>query len=1175
MFFRLACTLIACAFVSIAQDARGTLLGRVTDAQGASLPGVAVKVVNNATQVAVSPTTNAEGNFVAPYLLPGLYTVTVEMTGFKKFVQNDVQLRVNDQVELNVQLQVGDVLETIEVTAQTPLLSTAEASLGQVVDERRITDLPSFAGNPMDLVHLAPGTVNGTNLRLRKAPFNNAPSQFSTDGGGNYQNEFSIDGVANTYSDGTQPRVAFSPPQFALNEFKIQTTAYDASMGHTMGSVVNVSSKGGTNELHGEVHWWFRNKAFDAPTIFQNRSGQSLAQYTDNRYGGSVGGPVVIPKLYNGRNKTFWFFGYEGNKFQDPANQSVSTVPIDAVRNGDLSAYLALGANYQVYDPATTVQNAAGQFVRQPFAGNIIPQNRISPVARAIMNAWPRPNQPTTNREFRNNYFRSSKALEDYWTTIGRVDHAWSEKHRMFLRLHRDYWQEDKNRFLDANDNITGIILNRVNRGIALDDVFVFTPTFLLNVRYGVTAQEFPEQRVSRGFDLSTLGFSPNLVGLIPREMATFPRVNVPPFTILSNWETGDGTTSSLLHHLSGNLTNLKGAHTMRYGVDFRVYREFRNRFQEAVSPNLVFDSTYTRQSNVSANPQLAGEIASFLLGIPGITPANPSLPANSPGNLSAMQRAASYAEQDKYWGFYFQDDWKVSRKLTINLGLRYEYETPITERFDRAVVGFAFDQSNPIEAEARAAYARNPIPELPVSSFRTTGGLTFANTNGNGRGYWNAPTKNFQPRIGIAYQLTPKTIIRTGYGIFTGSIGVNYANTIQTGFSQSTPIQPSLDNGLTFVASLANPFPNGLIEPAGAGNGLRTNLGQNIEFWDPNRRNPYAQRWSFGVQRELPKQILIEMSYVGNRITRLPIARNLNALPNQYLSTSRERDQARITFLNQTVANPFQGLDSVSGATITRRQLLRPYPHFADVIRQENIGYSWYHALQTRIERRFAQGFTFQLSHTWSKAMEAREFLNPADITPSEVISELDRTHTWRASAIWELPFGRGRRFGANMARFVEFFAGGWQLNGIWQNQSGQPLAFGNRIFNGDLSQVSLPSDERSVDRWLRIDPATGRAYGFNTSAAQQLDTNSQLRTFPLRFSGIRGPGQDRLDLSLFKNFRMTERITTQFRAEAYNALNHPNLGNPNADPTNAAYGTITSQDSPRSWQFALRVSF
>jgi hypothetical protein len=1161
MVFRLLCLLAALATGTFAQDARGTLLGRVTDATSASLPGVPVKIVNNATQVSVSPVTNAEGNFVAPYLLPGLYTVTVEMAGFKKFVSNEVQVRINDQVELNIQLQVGDVREIVEVTAETPILQTADASLGQVVDERRITDLPSFAGNPMDLVHLAPGTVNGTNLRLRKAPFNNAPSQFSTDGGGNYQNEFSIDGVANTYSDGTQPRVAFSPPQFALNEFKIQTAAFDSSIGHTMGSVVNVSSKGGTNELHGEVHWWVRNKAFDAPTIFQNRSGQSPAQYTDNRYGGSIGGPVVLPKLYNGRNKTFFFFGFEGNKFQDPANQAVSTVPIDAIRSGDLSSYLALGTAYQIYDPATTTLNAQGQFVRQAFPNNIIPQSRISPVARAILNAWPSPNQPTTNREFRNNFFRSSKALEDYWTTIGRVDHTWSEKHRMFLRLHRDYWQEDKNRFLDAADNITGIILNRVNRGIALDDVFVFSPTFLLNVRYGITQQEFPERRVSQGFDLSSLGFSSNLVNLIPRDIATFPRVNVPPFTVLSNWESGDGSTSSLLHHLSGNLTNLKGAHTMRYGVDFRVYREFRNRFQEAASPNLNFDSTYTRQSNVSANPQLAGEIASFLLGLPATN--------------AVLARPASYAEQDKYFGFYFQDDWKVNRRLTVNLGLRYEYETPITERFDRAVVGFAFDQSNPIEAAAREAYARNPIPELPVSNFRAIGGLTFANADGNGRSYWNAPRKNFQPRIGLAFQLTPKTLIRTGYGIFTGSIGVNYANTIQTGFSQQTPIQASLDNGLTFVASLANPFPNGLIEPAGAGNGLRTNLGQTIEFWDQNRRNPYAQRWSFGIQRELPKQFLIEVSYVGNRVTRLPITRNLNALPNEYLSTSPERDQARITFLGQTVPNPFRGLDAVSGANITRRQLLRPYPHFGDVNRQENVGYSWYHAMQSRIERRFAQGFTFQLSHTWSKAMEAREFLNPADIRPYEVISDLDRTQAWRASAIWELPFGRGRRWGGNTSTFVNFLAGGWQLNGLWQNQSGQPLSFGNRIFNGDLSQVALPDGERSVDRWLRVDPATGRAYGFNTNAAQQLDTASQLRTFPIRFSGIRGPGQDRLDLSLFKNFRMTERFVTQFRAEAYNALNHPNLGNPNADPTNAAYGQITSQDSPRGWQFALKISF
>lgn len=1151
-----------------AQESRGAILGRITDPSGAPIGGAVVKATNPETGITLTATANGEGNYFLPYLVPGKYTVAAEQAGFKSLVQNDVQVRVTDQVKLDFSLQIGDAKEIVQVTAETPLLNSAEASLGQVIDERRAAELPLFAGNAMDLVHLAPGTVNGTNLRLRKAPFNNAPSQFSTNGAGNYVNEFSIDGVINVYSDGTQPRVAFSVPQMAISEFKIQTTPYDASMGHTMGSVVNVNTKGGTNLLHGEAHWWFRNSVFDAPTIFQNRAGQGISKYTDNRYGFALGGPVVIPKVYNGKNKTFWFYTWEQNKFQDPSNQQTSTVPIDAVRRGDLSPYLALGAAYQVYDPKSTVAGANGVFTRTPFPGNIIPPSRLDPVAVNIMKAWPAPNQATTNREFRNNFFLNSKAIENYWTNQGRVDHTFSEKHRIFGRMHRDYWQEDKNRFFSATDNISGIILNRVNRGVALDDVYVFSPSLLMNLRYGITQQDFPERRVSRGFDLASLGFSPALVGLVEKNIATFPRTNVAPFSVLSNWETGDGTTSSLIHHLSGTITKVAGAHTMRMGFDGRLNREFRNRFPQQTSPDFVFQSALASANTGAAAPQLGGEITTFLLGIPGGT--------------SNMARLASYAEQDKYIGLFYQDDWKVSRKLTLNLGVRWDLESGITERYNRSVYSFDSTTANPLSAAAIANYARAPIPELPVNQFRVNGGLTFAAVGSNPRNYWSPRYSNFQPRIGLAYQLDSKTVARAGYGIFTGPIGVYYTNTIQTGFSQTTPVQATLDNGLTYVASTANPFPNGLLAPTGSSLGLSTNLGQALQVYDPTRKNPYAQRWSLGFQRQLPAQFVVELSYVGNRSTRLAVDRNLNAFPNQYLSTSPVRDQATINLLSANFANPFAGLNSIYGANTNRSQLLRPYPQFGDITVNQPVGYAWYHALQSRIERRFSQGLTVQFSHTWSKAMEATQFLNAADPTPYETVALLDRTHAIRGSAIWEIPFGHGRKWGGASHSIVNFLAGGWQLNGVMQKQSGQPLEFGNRIFNGDLAQVALPKDERSVDRWLRLVPNTDAAtaasrplvpYGFEWQTARQLANN--LRQFPLRFSGIRGPGQSRWDFSLIKNFKFRERLNTQFRAETYNATNYPNLGNPNTDPTNAAYGTITSQDSPRSWQFALRLTF
>src|SRR5436305_5640588 len=323
--------LCAFSFTVFGQDTRGSILGRVTDATGANVAGADVHVSNLSTGVSVTAKTNDSGNYNVPYLTPGMYTVSAELAGFKKVVRENVQVRVNDSVELNMSLTVGDVAESVEVTADTPLLSTAEASLGQVVDERRVMELPIFSGNAMEFTLLAPGTVNGTDMRLRKAPFNNAPSQFSTDGSGLFNNEFTIDGVTNTFSDSVNVRVAFSPPQASIGEFKVQTSAFDASLGHTTGSVVNVSTKGGTNDIHGSAWWWLRHSALDTPDIFQNRSGAKLAVYQDNRYGLSAGGPVRIPKVYNGKNKTFWFFTWEANKFGSPA-PITSTVPRAAWR---------------------------------------------------------------------------------------------------------------------------------------------------------------------------------------------------------------------------------------------------------------------------------------------------------------------------------------------------------------------------------------------------------------------------------------------------------------------------------------------------------------------------------------------------------------------------------------------------------------------------------------------------------------------------------------------------------------------------------------------------------------------------------------------------------------------------------------------------------------------------
>ena len=810
---------------------------------------------------------------------------------------------------------------------------------------------------------------------------------------------------------------------------------------------------------------------------------------------------------------------------------------------------LKLGANYQLYDPATIQPAAGGRFSRQPFPNNIIPPSRINPIGRKILDLYPHPNTAGT-ADGRNNYFYSGKALEDYWTTIGRFDHVISDKDRLFVRVHRDYWQEDKNR--SFGNDVNGIILNRINRGIALDEVHMFSPTFVLNFRYGLTQQEFPERRVSSGFDLASLGFDPAFVNLFPKGSSAVPNISVGSLTTLSSSESGDGVASSINHTFTGNLTNIRGNHTLRFGPEFRLYRVFSDRHSADNSPSLAFNSLWGRGPfDNSPAPPVGSELVALLLGIPG-------------GNAT---RSGSFATQDKYYAAYFQDDWKITRRLTLNLGVRVEHESPVSERYNRSVVNFVPDVANPISAAAIANYAKSPIPELPASQFRVNGGVTFAGVGSNGGNFWNGTGLAWNPRIGFAFQLTPKTVIRSGYGIFYGSLGAFRTSANLSGFSQSTPIEATNDNGLTFKTTLANPLPNGLLSPLGAGAGLATNLGQGLNFFQQDRKLPYAQRWSFGIQREFARGFVLETSYVGNRGTALGVSRNLNVTPAKYLSTSPTRDQATIDYLGAQFQNPFFGLNpQYTSSTTSRASLLTPYPQFSAINYSDPVGYSWYHSLQSRVERRFTNGFTLQISHTWSKSMEAATFLNPTDPMPYRSLSDLDRAQRITGSGIWELPFGKGRHWGTQMPKYLDFVAGGWQLSGAYQRQSGAPINWGQVLFTGDPNTLVLPSDQRNTDRWFNTDI-------FNKRSQDVLASN--IRTFPLRFSNVRFDSQRRLDFSINKTFPITERFRMRFRADAFNIENTPVLRGPDTNPTSTTFGRITAQEPPRSFQFSLNLQF
>ena len=941
-------------------------------------------------------------------------------------------------------------------------------------------------------------------------------------------------------------------------EFKVQTATYDAALGRAPGGNVNLVLRSGTNKFHGMAYGFHNNQVLTAMDLFQRqllaagpltdeRRAQANPRNILNRFGANVSGPVVLPKLYNGHNKTFWIYGFEGlTRPGIERGNSFYTVPTLAQRKGDFSGLLPLGSAYQVYDPATIAPAAGGRFSRLPFAGNLVPASRLDGTAQKINPLWLEPNVAGTT-DSRNNYQRLSGSYNEYRSHIAKVDHNFSDRHRAFLRYNRWYNLFSSGDLLGNGTNGTDRF--RRNWGFGADDVFVISPSFLMNLRWGFARTEQTFIPLASNFDLAGLGFSSQLINSIDPAARYLTQIAPAGIQAISN--AARSTATANYHTWAADFTKSLSRHALRFGAEYRLYREHTYNFS-LVTPQLVFGNTFTRGPLDNSPVAPIGQgYASFLLGLP------------TDGQQNVVD---SLAEQSKTSAFYFQDDWRITKTISINAGVRYDYDSPATERFDRSIRGFDFSSPSPIEARARTAYAAAPIPELPVANFRATGGLLFAGAAGQPRELWQADRNNFAPRLGIAWQVRPRTVVRTGYGLYFVPLGVDRTTVNQSGFSLRNLLVASTDNGLTYSSSLANPFPAGLAQPQRAAGGLDTDIGRAISFFNPRPRNGYQQRFSMSVQHQIG-QWLVEASYVGNRGTALPVSRPLNPVPNDQLSQLPVRDQPTIDRLSRQVNNPFfpLPLTDIAGRTVAASQLMRPYPHFTGLSADQPLGYSWYHSLQTRIERRFSRGFTVNLGHTWSKLMEANGYRNGGDAALEEVISDLDRTHRFTGSSILELPFGKGRKFWNSAGRLPNAVVGDWQVQAVWQRNTGAPITFGNLLLTGDIR--ALPAATPTLDSWFN----TGI---FNRVPAQQLASN--VRTLSSRFSGVRIPGQETWDISALKNFRVTERVRLQFRGEMLNALNRSNLAGPNTDPTNTLFGRITATSGfPRQIHLGLKMTF
>lgn len=1143
-----------------AQESRATVLGRVTDSSGSVIPAATVEISNLNTGVTVKTRTNDEGNYFSSFLNPGIYRITAVKEGFKRTVRNAVTLSVGGRVELNMALDIGVLTEAVTVSADVSLLETANATLGRVVSTEEVRSLPINHGNVDNLIRLGTG-VGFTDDPAKDQPWEPLNTAYSMAGSVSSRNEFTLDGASNTLHDEARGSIAqaWSPISDVVAEFKVQTATFDVSTGQTQGGVVNVSLKSGANQFHGSAFWGKQTPAMNANLWFSNRAGQPRADAKYNRVGGMFNGPVMLPGIYNGKNRTFFLVAYEYVKSVLSSGGILATVPTAAQRNGDFSALLRLGGAYQIYDPFTRTPAAGGRFTNQPLPDNVIPASRISPIAQKILSYYPLPEQAGTadggNNLDRSNWPRRTK----FHSTLYKFDHNLSDRHRLMFRMNTQRNDNNSVDYFGFDNPSQGAIFWQESASFAFAENYSFSPSFVMDLR--VSDSSFVRaQGPSSGkdFQISTLGFPPYLLNAIAPYYREFPTITINGYTAL-----GDRTP---LHKLTetrnATLTFFKsaGVHQIKFGGEFRFYPDNRVSGSASTPTSLTLTEAYTRGPLDNSPVAPRGQaLAALLYGIPT-------------GGSLTIPSAQDFAASNKVWAGFIQDDWKVTRSLNVNFGLRYELETALTERYNRSVRGFDPTAVQSFESFVLANYAKSPTPEIPPSQFSVRGGLTYAGVNGQPHALYNPDTNNFMPRVGFAYSPNSKTVIRGGFGMYFGSLGVRQSDPIQPGYSLTTQIVPSNDGGVTFAASLANPFPNGFLQPTGSSLGALTSVGNGVSFFNPNAAAPRLRKYELDIQRELPGRFVLSVGYLGSRGDDMEVSRALSALPNQYLSKSPVRDQATINYLSANLPNPFLGVSQFSGTSLTgtvisRSSLLSPFPQFPSVLNYTYDGKSWYDAMNVKFEKRFSHGYLVSMTYTFSKFIEATSLLNAGDAAPVRAISTQDYPHHVALSVVYQLPFGQGRKFLPRLNRAGQALLGGWDTSYIYTYQSGSAIPFGNVILKGSLKDVPLPDSERRAERWFNT-------AAFNIVNAEQLGSN--LMSLSPRFNGIRAQAYNSWDMSLLKYVKFHEQKQLEFRAEALNVLNQVTFAIPNTTPTSTTFGQVTAQRNvPRRMQLTLRFQF
>jgi hypothetical protein len=1142
---------------ALAQTATGVIQGSVLDSSGAAVPGAKVTVLNTSTGVRQGTAANSQGSFIQPYLIPGNYTVTVEQAGFDKHVTSDIRLSVQQTIAIEVTLKVGEVSTAVEVNANTAQLSTTTSTVATVITNKAMIDLPLNGRNPFSLATLVPGVFPGGG----STPW--------ISGGRNASSEITIDGTSIIVPENNVSiqDTGYTPVVDTVEEVAVITNALAAEFGRTGGGVIAVATRSGTNKIHGSLYEFLRNSKLEANSWANNRNGARLGAFQRNQFGGTVGGPIVLPKLYNGRNRSFFFFSSQSTRERSASN-ATATVPLAPWKNGDFSTLRnGAGAAVTIFDPETATQQANGTFVRQPFPGNAVPRGRMDPIALRMLTFWPSPNAVPTNQfTNNNNYFATGKAKSADDRFDARIDHNFSD------RL-KTWWRGSFSNGSNTPFNGYGNIGTSVggdgpgfsnNYNIAQNTVYTFNPSTILNVSYGFARKVSHRDPFSQGIDLAGLGFPSGVVQAASEQNLEFPRTDVSGVSSLGQATFTTLRIQAYSHDLRYDVTKVLSRHTLKFGGEYRkLFMNFRQ--HGAPSGSYSFSPGWTQRQVGQATPATEGAgMASFLLGFLG---------------GGSLEHTMAIASSSNYAGFYFQDDFRVTSKLTFNIGLRWDVDQPRTERYNR-LSHFDIDAASPIAGR---------VPQYP----NLKGAMKFV-TADNRR---QTPTdrNNWGPRFGFAYQIGQKMVFRGGYGILYSPSVLQASGTSGSsgtqGFTGSTGINTSFDGGVTPAAWLKNPYPNGFNRPLGAAGGPATQLGLGIgDSYFNDWVNPIIQEWNATLQRDMGKGFVVEAQYLANKGNHLIDGESsmaYNQLPASFFALGNQ------LLGSNTVPNPFLGVitnptSSLSQPRIAFTQTLRPYPQYTGIgaFRKPQAN-SIYHAFALGVTKRYSNGLNMQFSYTNGKliddASQTVTFLGAAGTKQDfynrkaeRALSAQDISRRLVVSFNYELPFGKGRHFMASAPKAMDFVLGGWQVNGIATLQTNTPLQIGN---GGNFTNLGSPGQRPNNNgrSAKKTGPTQDRltSYFDQTvfSQAGNFTFGNTSRTSP----DLRAPGTRAFDGSIFKRFYFAERANAEFRAEAFNFFNHPIWNGPGTTVTDLAnFGVITTKGGQRRQvQLALRLQF